>query len=104
MIHQASNVTIIAERLLQDRIVKLLHTAGATGYTIVEGSGEGHHHKRTGNRPNIISDLAIVRIEFVMTDQEKARAIAKQVAEIFFTQHPGIVHISAVEVLRPERF
>lgn len=100
----ATTVTIIAERMLQDRIVRLLDETGATGYTVVEGSGKGHHLTRTHDRPSIVRDFDIVRIEFVMLDNDHAREIAQQIADTFFVEYSGIIYITAAEVLRPERF
>ncbi|XUU60770.1 P-II family nitrogen regulator [Erythrobacter sp. HA6-11] len=100
----ATTVTIIAERLLQAKIVKLLDETGASGYTVVEGSGKGHHLTRTHERPSIVRDFDIVRIEFVMTDGEHAREIAQQIADTYFNDYSGIITISPVEVLRPELF
>lgn len=100
----ATTVTIIAERLLQAKIIDLLNETGATGYTIVEGSGKGHELTRTHERPSIVRDFDIVRIEFVMTDGEHAREIAQQIADTFFEDYSGIIYITPAEVLRPERF
>lgn len=104
MATQATTVTIIAERLLQAKITALLDATGASGYTVVEGSGKGHHLTRTHDRPSIVRDFDIVRIEFVMTDGEHAREIAQQIADTYFKQYSGIIYISQVEVLRPDLF
>jgi len=42
-------VTIICETVLQDRLVKLLSTLGASGYTIIPAKGAGSHGKRMGD-------------------------------------------------------
>ncbi len=104
MATQATTVTIIAERLLQAKITALLDETGASGYTVVEGSGKGHHLTRTHDRPSIVRDFDIVRIEFVMTDGVHAREIAQQIADTYFKQYSGIITIAPVEVLRPELF
>jgi nitrogen regulatory protein PII len=104
MTAQAVTVTVIAERFLQDRIVKLLEEGGATGYTAVEGSGKGRHFTRTHERPSIVRDFDIVRIEFVMGDADKARTLAQTVAETYFSKYSGLVYLSPVEVIRGERF
>lgn len=104
MVTHATTIVIIAERLLQDRIVQLLDNEGATGYTIVEGSGKGRHFTRTHDRPSIVRDFDIVRIEFVMADGDHAREIAQQIADSYFKDNSGIIYITPTEVLRPERF
>jgi len=104
MAFSATTVTIIAERLLQEPIIALMEEAGATGYTIVEGSGKGRALTRTHERPSLVREFDIVRIEFVMLDGERARSIAQQITSEYFAKHSGIVYIADVEVLRPERF
>jgi len=42
-------VTIICEAVLQDRLVKLLNTLGASGYTIIPARGAGSHGRRMGD-------------------------------------------------------
>ncbi len=104
MAFAATTVTIIAERFLQDGILKLLEEAGTSGYTLTEGSGKGRHLTRTHERPSLVRDFDIVRIEFIMLDGEKARAIAQRITSEYFAEHSGIVSITPTEVLRPERF
>lgn len=104
MAFAATTVTIVAERLLADRITRLLDETGASGYTLVEGSGKGHHLTRTHERPSIVRDFDIVRIDFVMLDGDHARVIAQQIADDFFTEFSGIVYITPAEVLRSEKF
>ncbi|MEB3336146.1 MAG: hypothetical protein VKJ46_01700 [Leptolyngbyaceae bacterium] len=42
-------VTIICETVLQDRLVRLLKTLGASGYTIIPAQGAGSHGRRMGD-------------------------------------------------------
>ena len=46
---QGMVVTIICEAVLQDRLIKLLQTLGASGYTIIPAQGAGSHGKRMGD-------------------------------------------------------
>jgi nitrogen regulatory protein PII len=48
-IQPAVLITIIGERVLKDRLVKLLKAKGVTGYTINEVQGEGGHGRRLGD-------------------------------------------------------
>lgn len=104
MFSPATKVVLIVERLIQNGVVDLLEMGGAKGYTIVPGSGQGEHHRRSGRRASVVSDFSIVRIEFIVADEAKGRSIAETVAETYFEQYPGIVYISQVEVIRAERF
>ena len=81
MFHQATKVTIIAERLLQEGILKILEAGGAKGYTIVDGSGQGEHINRKGGRAAVVRAFSMVRIEFIQTDEASARAIAEEDAQ-----------------------
>lgn len=104
MFHHATKVTIIAERLLQEGILKILDAGGAKGYTIVDGSGQGESIKREGGRASVVRAFSIVRIEFILADDAVARRIAEQVSEAYFNQYPGIVYVSQVEVIRADKF
>jgi nitrogen regulatory protein PII len=105
MFSPATKVVFIIERLIQDQVVDMLEEAGAKGYTIVPGSGQGEHHRRRGSgRAAIVNDFSIVRIEVIMADGEKARAVSEAVAKTYFEEHPGIVYVSDVEVIRADRF
>lgn len=48
-VNQGILVTIICEAVLQDRLVRLLKTLGASGYTIIPAQGAGNHGKRMGD-------------------------------------------------------
>lgn len=104
MVHKATKVTIIAEELLEEQITAKIAAAGATGYTILEGSGRGQHSTHPKNRPSVVSGFSIIKIEFVMLDRERALALADDIADTDFKSQSGIVYISEVEVLRPSRF
>ncbi|NBC21703.1 MAG: hypothetical protein GVY06_11780 [Alphaproteobacteria bacterium] len=104
MFHTATKITIIAERLLQDGIISIVEAAGAKGYTIVDGSGKGEHFVRPAERAAVVSAFSIIRIEVIVNDAEQARDIARDIAGRFFKQYSGIVYLSEIEVLRPERF
>lgn len=47
--NQGILVTLICEAVLQDRLVHLLKTLGASGYTIIPAQGAGSHGKRMGD-------------------------------------------------------
>lgn len=104
MFHQATKITIIAERLLQKRLIAKIEGAGASGYTIVEGSGKGEHLVRPGDRATLVKGFSIVRIEAVFAEDAVARKLATEITESFFTEYSGIVYLSPIEVIRKEKF
>ena len=55
-------LTIISESVLRDRIVKLLKTHGASGYTINEAQGESQHGRRIGDIPGYNTNVEIKTI------------------------------------------
>ena len=104
MVHPATKVTVIAERLLEESITQIITAAGATGYTIVEGNGKGQRglHGRKG--ASVVDAFSIVKIEFVMKDRDAAIQVAESISDRHFEKHSGIIYISSVEILRPSRF
>lgn len=48
-LNQGLLVTIVCEAVLQDRLVQLFKTLGASGYTIIPARGAGSHGRRMGD-------------------------------------------------------
>jgi hypothetical protein len=48
-VNQGVLVTIICEAVLQDRLIHLLKTLVASGYTIIPARGAGSHGRRMGD-------------------------------------------------------
>lgn len=55
-------LTIISESVLHDRIVKLLKTHSASGYTISEAQAESQHGGRIGDIPGYNTNVEIKTI------------------------------------------
>lgn len=105
MTHKATEVTIVTERVIQDQIVAIIERAGASGYTVLEGSGRGQHGTRTHSRPSVAGDaFDIVKIEVILGDRAAAEHVAAEIADNLFTQYSGIVYLEDVEILRRSRF
>ncbi len=60
--NQGILVTIICEAVLQDRLIKLLRTLGASGYTIVPVQGAGSHGKRMGDMAGYNTNIEVKTI------------------------------------------
>jgi len=102
---RATEITIVAERLIEDGIIRIIEAAGATGYTVLEGSGKGRHGLHTRERPSVPSGaFDIVKIEVIVASREKAERIAQEVLDTYFTDYAGIVYLEDVEVFRPTKF
>lgn len=55
-------ITIIAESVLRDRLIKLLKSNAVTGYTITEAQGEGGHGRRIGDIAGYNTNIEIKTI------------------------------------------
>lgn len=91
-------VTVIAERILRDRVLAGIRKAGSRGFTLTDVTGEGsrliHAHEWEG--PS-------VKIETLVPSEVAERIIA-MVAERYFEHHAVIVYTSQVQVVRAKRF
>lgn len=90
-------VTIVAERILRDRLVERIRELGSRGFTLTDVTGEGsrgvHAHEWEG--PS-------VKIE-TLVPPEIAERIVAAVAR-YFEHHAVIVFTSTVQVVRRQKF
>lgn len=91
-------LTIVAERILRDRIVEALRSAGASGYTMTDVIGEG-----TRNIAAHEWEGPSVKVE-TLVPAEIAGQIISFVSDRYFQHHSIILYTSEVHVLRGERF
>jgi nitrogen regulatory protein P-II 2 len=91
-------VTIIAEALLEDRLVQEVQRLGASGYTVTRASGRGTRGIRAseweGNN---------VRIE-TLVGAEVADRILTHLAEFYFELYAVVAYVQTVEVVRGEKY
>lgn len=91
-------VTIIAESVLEDGLIKEIRRLGATGYTRSDVRGEGSRGRR-------VSDVegANVRLECLVS-AETAERIAEAVAERYFQNYAIVVFVEDVSVVRGDKY
>lgn len=93
----ATMVTIVAERLLRDRLVEKIRTLGAKGFTLTEVQGQGTRgwqaHEFEG--PS-------VKIE-TLVRADVAEQIVDAVAK-YFEHHAVIVYLTDAKVVRLKKF
>jgi nitrogen regulatory protein PII len=91
-------VTIVAEALLEDRILRDLRALGSRGFTITESRGEGSRGTRAADfeGPN-------VRIETIV-GPDVAEQVLAHVAEHYFEHFAVIAWVDDVEVVRGEKY
>ncbi|MEP0549103.1 MAG: DUF3240 family protein [Rhodothermales bacterium] len=91
-------VTVVAERLLRDRLLKELAALGARGFTLTDATGEGSRGVRASDWEG-----RNVRVEAIVAP-DVADRIVEHVAEQYFEHHAVIVWVQAVEVVRGEKY
>jgi nitrogen regulatory protein P-II 2 len=91
-------LTIVGEAVLEDRLVRDLHRAGATGHTVTTSHGSGSRGVRAG-----LGGEGNVRVEVVVRP-EVAAAILDVLAERYFPHYAVIAWQTEVEVLRGDKF
>ncbi|MEJ5238718.1 MAG: hypothetical protein WHT82_10180 [Limisphaera sp.] len=97
--HPMKLVTVVCEALARGPLLQLLKSHGVHGYTLfpVEGTGA------RGERPADIEEFANIQVE-VIVPAAVADALVEKLHRDFLPQFAAIVYVTAVEVLRPEKF
>ena len=102
--HKATKVVIITEKIILEKVAKLIEAAGARGYTVTPAGGKGSRGVRSTSQAAVIDELSNVKIEVITGSKDAANRIADEVAEQFFDNYSGITYLEEVEVLRPHKF
>ena len=91
-------VTIIAEALLEDRLLQELQELGASGYTVTRASGRGTRGVRASEWEG-----SNVRIE-VLVGVDVADLILSHLATHYFELYAVVAYVQTVEVVRGEKY
>jgi nitrogen regulatory protein P-II 2 len=91
-------VTIVAEKLLREKLIDLLRKHGATGWSIAAVEGEGSRSNRTSDFEgrNIHIDTIVA--------PHTADKIMDDIASNYFSDWAIITYSSDVEVLRGDKY
>lgn len=91
-------VTIVAERILEDRLVREITHLGAKGYTITDARGRGSRGVRASEweGPDI-------RIE-TLVSTDVAERIMTHVADTYFEYYALIAFVQDAEVARGDKY
>ena len=91
-------ITIVAEAVVERRLIDDVKKCGAKGYSLSHVTGEGvtGRHTLDLNGPSL-------RIESVVTD-EVAERILEMLAENYFDRFAVIAWLTPARVARPDRF
>ncbi|MEL6567506.1 MAG: DUF190 domain-containing protein [Pseudomonadota bacterium] len=101
-LHRKRRIELIIERMAYKRACRVLEQAGMTGYTVLPsmaGFGGGNRWSRDTDI-SAASDMVVV---ISIGDDDKVDAALDQIANILGS-HIGVVSVSNVDVMRPERF
>jgi len=91
-------VVIVAEPVLETRLVTELRGLGASGFSIVDGRGEGSRHAHATDLPG-----SNVRIETIVPD-DVADRIMEHVSQHYFAHYSFIAYVTDVAVARSEKY
>lgn len=91
-------VTIITERILEDRLLRALDELGAKGYTLTQATGKGSRGVRASEWEG-----PDTRIESLVS-AKVADAIVEHVADKYFEHYAVIVYVQDAEVVRGEKY
>ncbi len=104
MTQQASKLIIVTEKLLLNKIAKIIDEVGATGYTVVAAGGKGSRNVRSSGQPTVGDVYSNIKIEVLTASRDIAVKISDEVAANFFEDYSGITYICDVEVLYAHKF
>jgi nitrogen regulatory protein PII len=91
-------VTIVAEALLEERLLLELRERGARGFTVGEARGEGSRGVRASDWEG-----RNVRIE-TLVSPEVADTILSHVADAYFPHFAVVAWVEEVEVVRGDKY
>lgn len=91
-------VTIIAESVVEQKLIDDIKACGAKGYSVSTVRGEGV----TGNRALALTGPSI-RLETVVTDKV-AEAIMEMLSRSYFDTYAVVAWVTPAHVARPARF
>ncbi len=100
--HPRHRLELIIERMAVSRACNILEAAGLTGYTILPalaGYGGGNRWSRDTD----ISAAGDMVVIISIGTEERIRAALQQMEKLL-SAHIGVLNVSEVSVLRPERF
>jgi nitrogen regulatory protein P-II 2 len=94
----AFRITIIAEALLEDRLIRDVKACGAKGYTITQAHGEGTRGVRASQWEG-----GNIKLETIVSEAV-ADAILEMVANKYFQHFAVIAYLEHVAVVRGEKY
>ena len=91
-------VTIVTERILEDRLTRTLDELGAKGYTLTQATGRGSRGVRASEWEG-----PDTRIE-TLVSPEVAESLVNHIAERYFEHYAVIVYVQDAAVVRGDKY
>ncbi len=91
-------VTIVTERILEDRLTRTLDELGAKGYTLTQATGKGSRGVRASEWEG-----PDTRIETLVSPEVADRLVA-HIAERYFEHYAVIVYVQDADVVRGDKY
>ena len=91
-------VTIVAERILENRLTQTLDALGAKGYTLTQATGKGSRGVRASEWEG-----PDTRIETLVSPEVADRLVA-HIAEKYFEHYAVIVYVQDADVVRGDKY
>ncbi len=91
-------VTIVAERILEDRLLRKILELGAKGYTLTQAAGKGSRGVRASEWEG-----PDTKIE-TLVSEEVAEKIVDHVADTYFEHYAVIVYVQDAAVIRGDKY
>jgi PII-like signaling protein len=100
--HAKQRLELIIERMALRRACEILEAAGCTGYTVISAM-EGFGGQRRWRRGDDLSAAEEMVVIITIGDAVKIEKVLGDLHRLL-DDRIGVLSVSAVEVLRPERF
>ena len=105
MSQQATKLVIVTEKLLLNKVARIIDGAGAPGYTVIETGGQGSRNMRSSGQPTVGDSFSNIKFEVLTPNREMAVQISDEVAARYFDNYSGISYLCDVmEVLHAHKF
>lgn len=91
-------LTIVAESVLQERLLAEVRRAGASGFTLTPVDGEGSLHRRVGEIPGENTKIEVV------ANHEVVERLLARLAAAYFPHYAVVAWVVDVQVVRKQKY
>lgn len=91
-------VTIVTERILEDRLLRKVQELGAKGYTLTQVTGNGSRGVRSSEWVGPDTQIQ------TLVNEQVATAIVEHIAENYFEHYAVIVYLQDADVVRGHKY